>query len=146
MTADEALRDLLQFARRHNLEEVVWKDDEVKVAFRRDAVPPPPPAAVSEQPVEETTPVNEDMIVRSPMVGTFRRAVNKDRPPLVMIGNHIKPGDRLGVVECMKIPTDVTCYCAGEIRQIMVEDGQTVEYGQPLFTVSATASENGSDQ
>lgn len=144
MTVDDALRDLVNFARKHNLEEVVWKDEDVKVAFRRDAVPLPP-AAPAVEAAEGEEPVDEDLVVRSPMVGTFRRAVNKDRPPLVMIGNHIKPGDRLGVVECMKIPTDVVSYCAGEILQIMVEDGQTVEYGQPLFTVSASASENGSD-
>src|SRR5262245_52434323 len=113
MTADEALRDLIQFARRHNLEEVAWKEDGVKVSFRRDASAPVPAAPVSEQPSENGVAAeNEDLVVRSPMVGTFRRAVNKDRPPLVMIGNHIKPGDRLGVVECMKIPTDVTCYVA----------------------------------
>lgn len=135
MTTDETLRDLLDFARRHNLEEISWKDEDVKVAFRRDAVPPPAPApavAADSEPSKE----DENLIVRSPMVGTFRRAVSKDRPPVVMIGNHIKPGDRLGVVECMKIPTDVVSYCAGEILQIMVEDGQTVEYGQPLFTVA----------
>ena len=89
--------------------------------------------------------MDESLIVRSPMVGTFRRSVNKDRPPLVMVGNHIKPGDRLGVVECMKIPTDVVSFCAGEILTITVEDGQTVEYGQPLFTVSP-AAEAGTEQ
>lgn len=137
MTTDETLRDLLDFARRHNLEELVWKDGDTKVAFRRDAVPPPAPAPAAVE-GEEAAAEDEKLVVRSPMVGTFRRAVSKDRPPLVMIGNHIKPGDRLGVVECMKIPTDVVSYCAGEILQIMVEDGQTVEYGQPLFTVSET--------
>jgi len=144
MSLEDTLRDLLQFARQHNLEEVVWKDEDVKVAFRRDAVPPPPPPP----PVVETNgeeAVDESLIVRSPMVGTFRRSVNKDRPPLVMVGNHIKPGDRLGVVECMKIPTDVVSFCAGEILTITVEDGQTVEYGQPLFTVSP-AAEAGTEQ
>ena len=78
-------------------------------------------------------------------VVSVSRSLSKDRPPVVMIGNHIKPGDRLGVVECMKIPTDVVSYAAGEILQIMVEDGQTVEYGQPLFTVSPIATENGAE-
>ena len=138
MTLDETLRDLIQFARKHNLEEVSWKDEDLKVAFRRDAAPPPPPPApVATEGSADGAEVDESLIVRSPMVGTFRRSVNKDRPPLVMIGNHIKPGERLGVVECMKIPTDVVSFAAGEIRQIMVEDGQTVEYGQPLFTMAA---------
>ena len=74
------------------------------------------------------------------MVGTFRRSVSKGRPPLIMLGNHIKPGDPLAVVECMKIPTDVVSYCAGEVKEILVEDGQPVEYGQPLFSILPAAS------
>jgi len=131
---DETLRDLIQFARKANLEELVWKDGDDKVAFRRDAIPAAPAApsadASADVPAEEL-----EEIVRSPMVGTFRRGISKDRPPVVLIGNHIKPGDRLGVVECMKIPTDVVSFAAGEIKRIMVEEGQTVEYGQPLFAV-----------
>jgi len=144
MSSEETLRDLVAFAKKHNLEELVWKDEDVKVAFRRDAVPVPAPAAPT---VAADAEESEDdaLVVRSPMVGTFRRSLSKDRPPVVMIGNHIKPGDRLGVVECMKIPTDVVSYAAGEILQIMVEDGQTVEYGQPLFTVSPIATENGAE-
>jgi acetyl-CoA carboxylase biotin carboxyl carrier protein len=142
---DDTLRDLIQFAKKANLEELVWKDDGVKIAFRRDphvvAAPAASPAA--EAASEEEKPTEE--IVRSPMVGTFRRGVSKDRPPMVMIGNHIKPGDRLGVVECMKIPTDVVSFAAGEIKQIMVDDGQTVEYGQPLFSVTPFDGENGKE-
>ena len=145
MSSEETLRDLVAFAKKHNLEELVWKDADVKVAFRRDAVPVPAHVAAASSDEASEAAANEPLVVRSPMVGTFRRALAKDRPPVVMIGNHIKPGDRLGVVECMKIPTDVVSFAAGEILQIMVEDGQTVEYGQPLFTVSPIAGENGAE-
>lgn len=130
---EEKLRDLLAFAKEHNLAEVTWQDKGIKIAFRRDTAPPvPPPAAVAAaEPAAPAPP--EDDCVRSPMVGIFRRSVSKDRPPLVVEGNHIKPGDRLGIVECMKIPTDVVAFGAGEITKILVEEGQPVEYGQPLF-------------
>ena len=146
MKSEDTLRDLIQFAKKANLEELVWKDEGLKIAFRRD---PSPVAASSvetaaESPAEPEQPEGE--IVRSPMVGTFRRGMSKDRPPIMMIGNHIKPGERMGIVECMKIPTDVVSFAAGEIKQIMVEDGQTVEYGQPLFVVTPLNGANGSNE
>lgn len=135
---ESTLRDLLDFAQKHGLEQIHWKDEGVKIAFRRS------PEAMNghavEAPVEmnaaaETEEAPSQELVRSPMVGIFRRSMSKDRPPLVLEGNHVKPGDRVAVVECMKIPTDVVSYSAGEIKRILVEDGQPVEYGQPLFEV-----------
>ena len=141
---DETLRDLIQFARKANLEELVWKDGADKIAFRRDPHPVAAAAVSADAPAEVPAEDLEE-IVRSPMVGTFRRGISKDRPPVVLIGNHIKPGDRLGVVECMKIPTDVVSFTAGEIKRIMVEEGQTVEYGQPLFAVLPVNGLNGNE-
>ena len=136
---EETLRELLDFAQRHGLEEVMWREEGVKIAFRRSvAAPVSPSTEEPASPSEPQAPVEE--VVRSPMVGIFRRSVSKDRPPLVLEGNHIKPGDRLAVVECMKIPTDVVSFCEGEIKEIMIEDGQPVEFGQPLFSVVPFAS------
>ncbi|MCG3204117.1 MAG: Biotin carboxyl carrier protein of acetyl-CoA carboxylase [Elusimicrobia bacterium] len=132
------LQELLQVAKRHGLMEMVWKEGDVKIAFRRGgeeksiAISPESPVP---QDTPETTP--ERILVKSPIVGTFRRSSGKGRPPLVLVGNNIKPGDPLGVVECMKIPTDVVSFIAGEIKEILVEDGQPVEYGQPLFSIEA---------
>lgn len=137
------LRELLGFAEKHGLREVAWQDNGLKIAFRRGykngnsqvlEVEP-----LGDAP-KEVPPV-EDFIVKAPMVGMFRRSLAKGRPPLVMEGNHIKPGDRVGIVECMKIPTDVISYTGGEIKKILVEDGQPVEYGQPLFAVALKAKE-----
>lgn len=144
-SADDTLRELIQFAKKANLEEIVWKEGDVKIAFRRDTHPVAAAAAASVAPGEIAEPESDEEIVRSPMVGTFRRGITKDRPPVVLVGNHIKPGDRLGVVECMKIPTDVVSFSAGEVRRIMVEDGQTVEYGQPLFAVARVNGLNGNE-
>lgn len=135
---EEKVQELLQFAKKHGLVEMMWKDGDTKISFRRDANDIPAPAVSSNGTVSEAAAAPEEdqaTLVRAPMVGTFRRSVTKGRPPLVMIGNHIKPGDSMGVVECMKIPTDVVSFCAGEVKEVLVEDGQTVEYGQPLFTV-----------
>lgn len=134
MSLETKLQELLQFAKKNNLMEMVWKDGNVKIAFRRgQSVKAPAAMVVADAPVEivEAT----TAFVKSPMVGTFRRSSAKGRPPMIMVGNHIKAGDPLAVVECMKIPTDVVSYCAGEIKEILIEDGQAVEYGQPLFSI-----------
>lgn len=134
---EEKLNELLQFAKDHSLAEVSWQEGEQKVFFRRnmEEVESSAPASI-EADAAETIPEVEEAIVKAPMVGTFRRAEGKGRPPFVMEGNHIKPGDRVGLVECMKIPNDVTSFCEGVIKKVLVEDGQPVEYGQPLFVVS----------
>ncbi len=145
---ESKLQELLQFAKKHGLAEMVWKDGDVKIAFRRGDAPAVAAAAApspSEASAQEGAPVDDKMLVRSPMVGTFRRALAKGRPPLVMVGNHIKPGEPMAVVECMKIPTDVVSFAGGEVKEILVEDGQAVEYGQPLFSLmpNESASTNG---
>lgn len=130
------LRQLVEFAEANNLEEISWAGENMHIAFRRGA------KTIEDHLVEEImdvpvpVPVPE-AIVKSPMVGTFRRSSTKDRPPLAVDGDHVKPGDRLGIVECMKIPTEVVSFCEGHIKKILVEDGEPVEYGQPLFSILA---------
>ncbi len=138
---ESKLKELLDFAQKHGLSEISWQDNGMGISFRR-GVPAgnglqAPAAAAEEAPAEKAP---SEAVVRSPMVGIFRRSPAKDRPPFVMEGNHVKPGDRLGVVECMKIPTDVTSYCAGKIQKILVEDGKPVEYGQPLLMLVTNES------
>jgi biotin carboxyl carrier protein len=67
-------------------------------------------------------------------VGTFLRAP-KDRPPLVVEGEEVDSGDKVGIVEAMKVPRDVTSHVAGHIVRILVENGKPVEYGQKIFEV-----------
>ena len=142
---EATLRELLDFAQRHGLEEISWRDEDFKIAFRRGAGGSNGAAPEADAAVEAEPAAPAEELVRAPMVGIFRRSASKDRPPLVMEGNHVKPGDRVAVVECMKIPTDVISYADGAIGKILVEDGQPVEYGQPLFTVlpGAPVSTNG---
>jgi biotin carboxyl carrier protein len=135
---DEKFHELLELAQKHGVMEVVWKEGDLKIAFRRSPLASAPAATTNPtegESGESAVEVDRHVMVKSPIVGTFRRSPTKGRPPLIMIGNHIKPGDPVAVVESMKIPTDVISYCAGEVRDILVEDGQPVEYGQPLFKI-----------
>ncbi len=95
----------------------------------------PPPAAAA---VEAAPPVEDEKlyhIITAPIVGTFYRAPNPTASPFVEIGDHVEPGTILCIIEAMKLMNEITSDVAGEIVKIYVENGQPVEYGQPLFAI-----------
>lgn len=79
--------------------------------------------------------VPEGNIVKSPMVGTFYRSANPGSAPFVDIGKSISAGDTLCIIEAMKLLNEIESDFTGSIKQILVENGQPVEYGQPLFII-----------
>jgi oxaloacetate decarboxylase alpha subunit len=90
-------------------------------------------APAAEKPVE---PVKTSQIkVTSPIVGTFYRASSPDKPPYVEAGDMVKNGQVLCIIEAMKLMNEIESETAGKIVQILVESGQPVEYGQPLFVI-----------
>lgn len=74
-------------------------------------------------------------IVKSPLVGTFYAAPSEDAQPFVKVGDKVKKGQILAIVEAMKLMNDIESDFDGEIAEIYVENGQPVEYGQPLFSI-----------
>ncbi|HEV2611538.1 MAG TPA: acetyl-CoA carboxylase biotin carboxyl carrier protein [Noviherbaspirillum sp.] len=77
----------------------------------------------------------EGHIVKSPMVGTFYRSSGPGNPPFVEVGGTVKEGDTLCIIEAMKLLNEIDADAAGVIKQILVENGQPVEFGQPLFVI-----------
>lgn len=73
--------------------------------------------------------------VTSPMVGTFYRAPAPDKPPFVELGQSVKASDHVCIIEAMKLLNEIEAGFDGVIRQILVENGQAVEFGQPLFII-----------
>jgi acetyl-CoA carboxylase biotin carboxyl carrier protein len=69
------------------------------------------------------------------MVGTFYRSASPGTPPFVEIGASVKEGDTLCLIEAMKLLNEIDADIAGVIKQILVENGQPVEFGQPLFVI-----------
>jgi acetyl-CoA carboxylase biotin carboxyl carrier protein len=74
--------------------------------------------------------------IEAPMVGTFYRALAPDAPPLVSQGDLVKEGQVLCIIEAMKLMNEIEAKVAGRIEKILVENGQPVEYGHPLFLVN----------
>lgn len=79
----------------------------------------------------------EGNIVKSPLVGTFYMAASEDGDPFVSIGDHVKVGDTLAIVEAMKLMNDIESDYDGIVTKVFVKNGDNVEYGQPLFMIGA---------
>lgn len=74
-------------------------------------------------------------MVKSPLVGTFYTAPSEDADPFVQVGDQVKSGQTLAIVEAMKLMNEIESEYTGEIKEVLVENGQMVEYGQPLFRI-----------
>ena len=74
-------------------------------------------------------------VIKSPMVGTFYRASSPGAKPLIEVGQSISAGERLCIIEAMKLMNEIESELTGVVKAILVENGQPVEYGQPLFVI-----------
>ncbi|MCQ4321370.1 acetyl-CoA carboxylase biotin carboxyl carrier protein [Stutzerimonas stutzeri] len=99
---------------------------------------PAPAAAPAAAPAVDAVPVQPKLngtVVRSPMVGTFYRASSPESASFVEVGQSVKKGDILCIVEAMKMMNHIEAETSGTIESILAENGQPVEYDQPLFTI-----------
>jgi acetyl-CoA carboxylase biotin carboxyl carrier protein len=102
----------------------------VAAAAATPAVPP----ATSERPiVADAVPLSASISIEAPMVGTFYRASSPTAEPYVREGDMVKEGQILCIIEAMKLMNEIESKAAGRVAKILVENGQPVEYGQPLF-------------
>ncbi|WP_456417837.1 acetyl-CoA carboxylase biotin carboxyl carrier protein [Thiolapillus sp.] len=99
------------------------------------AAPAAAPAATAAPAEEEKEPELEGHVIHSPMVGTFYRAPNPGAKPFVNEGQSINAGDTLCIIEAMKILNQIESDKSGVVKRILVENGQPVEYNQPLFII-----------
>ncbi|TKC90957.1 acetyl-CoA carboxylase biotin carboxyl carrier protein [Trinickia terrae] len=102
------------------------------------AAPAPAAAIPSEAPAGAAAPAAaapQGHVVTSPMVGTFYRAPSPGADPFIQVGDTVKEGQTLCIIEAMKLLNEIECDKAGVIKEILVDNGQAVEYGQPLFVI-----------
>ena len=94
----------------------------------RQAPPAASPAAVPDAPTGQ-----EGHVVKAPMVGTFYRSPSPDAKAFVEVGQAVKEGETICIIEAMKLMNEIEADASGLVKAILVENGQPVEYGQPLF-------------
>jgi acetyl-CoA carboxylase biotin carboxyl carrier protein len=141
------IRALLDLLREYGLTEIEVDRGGERVRLRRDAAPAPPvaaaaalaPALAATLPTPDVG-VREDrrehlVTVEAPMVGTFYRAAAPDAEPYVREGDGIKEGQVLCIIEAMKLMNEIESKVAGRVIRVLAENGQPVEYGQPLFLI-----------
>ncbi len=149
-----SIRKLIEIVEESNIAEIEIKEGEHTVRITRNKEPiimqsaapqamqfqaapiasPNPPAQVSAS--ETPTPtVDAGKKITSPMVGTFYAAPSPDAAPFAKVGQKINIGDTLCIIEAMKIMNPIEAEASGTIKQILVQNGEPVEYGQTLFII-----------
>jgi acetyl-CoA carboxylase biotin carboxyl carrier protein len=93
-------------------------------------------AAEAAAPAAAAPAVPQGHVVTSPMVGTFYRAPSPGADPFVQVGDTVKEGQTLCIIEAMKLLNEIESDVAGVVKEILVDNGQAVEYGQPLFVIA----------
>lgn len=96
--------------------------------------PAPAPAAPAAAAPAPAAPVSVETI-DAPLVGTFYRAASPEAQAFVKVGDHIAPDTVIGIIEAMKVMNEIKAEKSGVIKEVLVENGQPVEYGQPLFVI-----------
>ncbi len=141
------IKKLIEMLEESNLTEIEIHEGEETIRLSRLATPTAAPmAAVYAPPMAATLPaaappvaaeaaVPAGHMVTSPMVGTFYRSSTPSAKPFVEVGNQVKVGDTLCIIEAMKMLNQIEADKAGIIKAILKENGQPVEYGEPLFVI-----------
>ena len=146
------LKTLIDLVQNSGISELEISEGEEKIRIAKHCTAPaattvmlgnpaPAPAAVqapaSSAPVAEAAPAEpEGIIIKSPMVGTFYRSGSPGAAAFVEVGQAFKEGDTLCIIEAMKLMNEIEAEVSGTIKAILVENGQPVEFGQPLFRIA----------
>lgn len=142
------LKTLIDLVSESNISELEITEAEGKVRIVKAGPEPLPPAPAA--PMAAATPTTPaagaavappavdsepGQIIKSPMVGTFYRSSSPGGKAFVDVGSSIKEGEPVCIIEAMKIMNEIESDCSGRIKRILVDNGQAVEFGQPLFVV-----------
>ena len=154
----EQIEQLLRLMSEHNFEEFEYSRGDLKLRLKKPSPagsviagrttslpeiivassPAPaaaPAAAASPAPAAEARSTEDLHLVKSPIVGTFYESPSPGAEPFVKVGGHIEAGHTLCIVEAMKLMNEIESDVTGEVLRIFAENGQPVEYGQPLFGI-----------
>ncbi|MBD0337898.1 MAG: acetyl-CoA carboxylase biotin carboxyl carrier protein [Thermoleophilia bacterium] len=141
----ERIREIVRIVQESRVGEVTIEDDDFRVTVRRTEETAAAPALPGTPEESLLTPAGEaaaDGVVRveSPMVGTFYRAPQPGAPPFVEVGDVVAPGQTICLIEAMKLFNELKAEVEGVVREVLVENGQPVEFGQALFELEPLAA------
>ena len=143
------IHQLVRMMKRYDLTAIDFIEGATKIRLRRRGpeallAPPiyapaayaaPPPAAPVAAPPPPVPAASNDKVIESPMVGTYYASPAPDSPAFVSVGSNVRPDQTVCVIEAMKVFTDIPAGLSGTVIEVLVKNGQPVEFGQPLFRV-----------
>ncbi len=144
------LKTLIDLVQHSGISELEISEGEEKIRIAKHLAAPPQtatymvgapapaaqPVAAAPAPVVDVVAAEpEGHAVKSPMVGTFYRSGSPGAPSFVEVGQSVKAGDTLCIIEAMKLMNEIEADASGVVKAILVENGQPVEYGQPMFII-----------
>jgi acetyl-CoA carboxylase biotin carboxyl carrier protein len=144
------IQELIKFVAKSGVNEVSIEEKEFKITIKTNQAPtyvtanvpavtpaitPTPAAPAVEPKVQPTDDTSKYITIKSPMIGTFYRSGSPDKPYFVEIGDEIKSGQVVCIIEAMKLFNDIESEVSGRIVKVLVENASPVEYDQPLFLV-----------
>ncbi|MFH1703377.1 MAG: acetyl-CoA carboxylase biotin carboxyl carrier protein [Nitrospirota bacterium] len=137
----EDLKELIEYLKETDITEISIEKDGIKVKIKREKMLSPMEISVQklgslqEKVTRETEEETRVITVTSPIVGTFFRAPSPEADPFVETGSKVKKGQVLCIVEAMKLMNEIESEVDGVVIKILVDNGQPVEYGEPLFLI-----------
>jgi acetyl-CoA carboxylase biotin carboxyl carrier protein len=154
----QTIHSLVRLMKRYDLTALDLNDGRVQIRLRRRWPQTAPPLAAThsqaiasaashqstsmsaapprtEPPPADVPAVPKTVVIESPMVGTYYASSAPDAPPFVSVGSVVQPNTIVCIIEAMKVFTDIPASVSGTIAEILVKNGQAVEFGQPLFRV-----------
>lgn len=154
------IENLIKFVQKSGVSEVSIEQKDFKITIKTQGntiavpaqqivhMPTPMPVAAAPSPAASAAPApvvqpaaekvadsGKLVTVKSPMIGTFYRSSSPDKPPFVTVGDEVKPGKMICVIEAMKLFNEIECEVSGKIVKVLVDNASPVEYDQPLFLV-----------
>lgn len=153
------IQDLIKLVSKSGLTEVEIEKKDFKITLKADksrssdqpiivhsapmaapimAAPVAAPAPATQPASEQPAPANDDsklITIKSPMIGTFYRTPGPDKDPFVSVGSSVQKGDKVCIIEAMKLFNEIESEISGKIVKVLVDDASPVEYDQPLFLV-----------
>ncbi|MEN8262424.1 MAG: acetyl-CoA carboxylase biotin carboxyl carrier protein [Nitrospirota bacterium] len=139
----EEIRNLIELLKDTDVTELLLEREGSKLKIKKEkffssfeAVPPAPDMTVeAKKPVEESAEDQKLVTITSPIVGIFHRAPSPESDPFVEVGSSVKKGQVLCIVEAMKLMNEIESDTDGTVSNVLIENGQPVEYGEPLFLI-----------
>ena len=136
----QQIEKLVQIIENSSMLEFSIQEGDTKIKMsRRGTMGVPGEAAVTVAQTAPAAPLEEDAedetYITSPIVGTFYSAPSPEAKAFVKVGDRVKAGQTVCILEAMKLMNDVVAACSGTVAEVLVKDGDLVEYGQPLFVI-----------